>query len=162
MKKLMDTCNVVYETKPETNGWYTFENRDFEMLFKNTVMPVSDVLRLARIITEKAGEFDEQLEDFSKLCFEDGCPIEIDNVAVDTYENYVVFAMGPVEYDFDFEILKSKLDSLEVKIFLGEVNGWLVVHEVPGVLAFKFLQAYAKYVLGELEDMEWKDPDFEF
>lgn len=162
MTKLAERCTVVYEAEPEKNGWYLFENSDFKKLFETDTLPVSDLDRMARIITEKAGEYDEQLRQFSTIEFEEGCFLEITTVCVDTYENYVVFAMGPVEYDFDFEIRKSKLDSIEVKIFLGETNGWLAVHEVPGVLAFKFLQAYAKYVLGELEEKEWVDTDYKY
>ena len=162
MTKLAERCKVVYETEPENNGWYLFESSDFNKLFETKVLPVSDIIRMAKLITEKAGEYDEQLRQFSDIEFEDGCPVEIELIAADTEENYIGFAMGPVEYSLDFTIKKSKLISIEASIFFGLNNGFIVVNEVPGVLGFKFLQAYAKYVLGELEDKEWVDTDYKY
>lgn len=162
MTKLMDRCRVAYETEPEKNGWYTLDNKDFDELFKCDMMSVSDLIRMAQVVTEKAGEYDEQLEDFSNLDFEEGCPVELDLVAADTYEKYVGFAVGPVEYRLEFKIKKSKLESIEASIFLGLNNGFISVSEIPGVLSFKFLQCYAKYLLGELEEKEWVDTDYRY
>lgn len=159
--KLMDSV-VRYEMQPETNGWYLFSNSDFSKLLKTDMIPVSELIRMVSIIDEKVGKLDKQLTNFSDLDFDEAHLVEITTVCVDTYEEYVVLAMGPVEYDFDFEVSKSKLDSIEIKLFLGEVNGWIEVHEIPGVLAFKFLQDYTKYVLGDLEDKEWVDTDYKY
>ena len=149
------------EMHPETNGWYALSSQDFNKILELDMVPVKEVQRMAAELTEKSGDFDEQLADFAAIKFEDGCKIEVAITAIDVEEKYVTVAVGQVEFCFDFIIKKSKLESVKGSIFLGLQNSWITVNEVPGVAAFLFLQAYAKYLLGELEDMEWVDPVYD-
>lgn len=160
MTKLAERCAVIYEAEPEKNGWYLLTNREFKKLFETDMITVSELLEMAQKITEKVGEFDEQLKHFSSIELEEGCPVEL--IAADNEERYIGFAVGPVEYSLDFTIKKSKLLALEASIFFGLDTGFIEVKEVPGVVGFKFLQAYTKYLLGELEEKEWVDTDYKY
>ena len=154
------TTHWDYENHPELNGWYLLDNKDYNHLLKMDMLPVKEVTRMAAVMADKAGECDEQLRDFSEIKFDDAPEICVLGVATEEEDDFTAVAVGveDVEYVFTLIVKKSKLDRIKSEILFGSSLGLVNVSEVPGIAAMIFLQSFAKYLIGELEPMEWVDP----
>ena len=155
MIKLLDDCHVDYEDQPESNGWYLFSNQQFKKLCVLDMLPVHDLFEMAKVIADKAGDHDDQLRSFANLVGRESeknvTILEIEDCEISIAVGEVVFVISPI-------IKKSKLVDLNARLFLVQMIEMIKVNEVPGYAGFIFLQCFAKYLLGELEDKEWEDP----
>lgn len=172
MTKRLEDVKVVYEMDTEKNPLYIFSATDMASLRDFGMMSISKVFDMAKTLTNMVGEKDEMLRDFSNL---DTHIHESEVVMVDT-TGTVVFkdnkpvlkdsldtevSVGDIVYRFEAMISKSQLGSLEAFLWLRtEKNSYIKVGEVPGVAAMLLLQTYVKYLLDEIDFIEWHEPSY--